>query len=185
MTPLRSESSAVTWRLAKTLGALGIGIASFPCFGSMWANDNLEFESETRSVVTPAGQLPHPTPIKWGKLHTLCTGGGRVGDWLVRDGRLWLVGLRHCGEKIALADVYDTQAAEMAATWVTGQIITNRGKALCGNGYSGVIWEKSLILTVESGVITFVSERRNEDHPAVPKPKPGSTGTPSCQFRPR
>ncbi|MBK9236290.1 MAG: hypothetical protein IPO19_09675 [Rhodoferax sp.] len=135
--------------------------------------DQLEYESESTSVSVRSGTwmtLPRSQRVNELRLAevTRCSAiGGPVGRWRIRENRLWLVGLHTCGEKHSLESVYGISGDAVFADWITADLVTHRGKALCGDSYIGIVWERDVTLKIEIGVLKEVVEVSNANHPCL------------------
>ncbi len=95
--------------------------------------------------------------------------GAPRGLWRVSGDRLLLTGFRHCGADVALEQVYEGQTSPIFADWITGTLVSERGKYLChGGSMRQSISEKRLVVKVVAGVIESLVEENNAKHPSIP-----------------
>ena len=93
--------------------------------------------------------------------------GGPRAKWRLEDNRLWLVGLFKCGGDVPLENVYGNPQPILAA-WITGNLLTHKGRLLCRESYGVGLYETTIVLRIENGILMGVTENSNKAHPAVP-----------------
>lgn len=134
--------------------------------------DSIEFEGR-RTTAWPSDKpwldLPPSTLLTELRRKEHCSAiGGPRARWRVEDGRLWLVGLFSCGGDIRLADVYGGTGEPIFADWITGKVMTHRGKQLCKEPNRGIgLFETTIILDIYKGTLSNVEAVPNANHPAV------------------
>jgi len=87
--------------------------------------------------------------------------GGPVGKFKLDSGKLWLTGLLTCGGEISLLDVFPDLESPALASWLTGTFKTQIG-FLCYDSSAGPIYSLRQVLTVELGVVTALSDTKND-----------------------
>lgn len=81
---------------------------------------------------------------------------GYTGDWIIEDGKLYLVGLRACiqnYEEVGLDYLFPGQT-KVFADWFSGEIRIPHGKMMqyVHQGYAS-LYEKELFLEIEKGIV--------------------------------
>ena len=87
--------------------------------------------------------------------------GGPVGEFKLQSGKLWLTGLLTCGGEVSLRKVYPDFENPALANWLTGTFKTQVG-FLCYDNSAEPIYSVKQVLTVEEGVVTSLSETKND-----------------------
>jgi hypothetical protein len=146
---------------------------SVACFATPPLMDRVQYENETTTLweqVKPWPDLPRSEKLQELRRSERCSAiGGPRGIWHIVDSRLWLTGLFRCGGDVPLESVYGGTGEPIFAEWITATMLTHRGRRLCGSSYGRTVYEKTLTMKVEKGVVKEVTEVSNEDHPAVLK----------------
>jgi hypothetical protein len=91
---------------------------------------------------------------------------GYVGEWEIRDDRLYLIGLEGRlvnGEEANLESIFPKFPDRVFAHWYSGTIRLPQGKLLnyVHGGYLSV-YERDLLLTFEKGIIVGTETRKND-----------------------
>ena len=91
---------------------------------------------------------------------------GYVGEWEIRDDRLYLIGLEGrlvSGEEAKLESIFPKFPDRVFAHWYSGTIRLPQGKLLnyVHGGYLSV-YERDLLLTFEKGVLVGTESRKND-----------------------
>jgi hypothetical protein len=84
-----------------------------------------------------------------------------VGKFKLESGKLWLTALAMCSGEVALGDVYPDLESPALASWLTG-IFKTQVRYLCSENPVKPRYAVMQVLTVEQGVVTSVSETRND-----------------------
>lgn len=99
--------------------------------------------------------------------------GGPRGEYVVKDGKLWLYRLYRCGGTIETKEVYPQQDQPILATWVTGELVAEVGKPVCkstkGNFF---IYDTEITMLVEGGAIKSMQSKSNAGHPDCRRNEP-------------
>lgn len=100
---------------------------------------------------------------------------GYLGTWEIRDGRLYLIGLRGTledGTEASLATLFPDFPERAFAHWYSGTLCIPDGKLLSyvHMGY-GSMHERDILIRIEKGVVTETEIRTNgqSDDPDAPK----------------
>ena len=107
--------------------------------------------------------------------------GGPRGVYRVDGGRLWLMRLRRCGGDIPLHEVFGGSGEPVMATWISADLVAQRGPVLCSRSQGGDLRQTTLRWRVEEGVVRSVTEADNRDSPAVPGMPPGARRALPCR----
>lgn len=90
---------------------------------------------------------------------------GYVGEWEIRDGRLYLVGISATlaeGQEATLESIFPGFPDRVFAHWYSGILRIPQGKLLeYFHGGFGSVYETDLLVDVEDGVLKGTRERRN------------------------
>jgi hypothetical protein len=147
--------------------------------------DRLEVEGQSAMLRdVKGGWLPLPRSERLQELVRAerCSAiGGPRGKYRISDGKLWLVGLFRCGGNITLESVYGGTGEPMLAEWISGDLVSDRGKPLCirRGFFAPPIYERRMMFRVDRGVVTDLRQESNADHPDVPK-EAADRGIPAC-----
>ncbi|MFE8644622.1 hypothetical protein ACFX58_06005 [Sphingomonas sp. NCPPB 2930] len=107
--------------------------------------------------------------------------GGPRGVYRVDGGRLWLMRLRRCGGDFALHEVFGGSGEPVMATWISADLVAQRGPVLCSRSQGGDLRQTTLRWRVEDGVVRSATEVDNRDSPAVPGMPPGARRALPCR----
>ena len=107
--------------------------------------------------------------------------GGPRGVYRVDGGRLWLMRLRRCGGDIPLHEVFGGSGEPVMATWISAELVAQRGPVLCSRSQGGDLRQTTLRWRVEEGVVRSATEADNRDSPAVPGMPPGARRALPCR----
>ena len=111
-----------------------------------------------------------------------CTAlGGPRGVYRIDGGRLWLMRLRRCGGDVALHEVFGGSGEPVMATWVSAELVAQRGPVLCRRARGDDLRQTTLRWRVEEGVVRSATEADNRDSPAVPGMPPGARRALPCR----
>ncbi|NMG35837.1 hypothetical protein GRF61_15420 [Azoarcus sp. TTM-91] len=134
--------------------------------------DTVEYKGERMAVWLkgkPWLELPWTPKLQEIRLREAgCSAlGGPRGRWRLENQQLWLIGLFTCRGEVPLEAVYD-DGQPIKGSWVTGELVGERGKLLCHQQYGPGISEFTTVLHLEEGRLQQVVESSNADNPAVP-----------------
>jgi len=134
--------------------------------------DTVEYKGERMDVRQQGrGWLELPWTQKLQEIRVQEAGcsalGGPRGRYRLENEQLWLIGLFTCGEEVPLDVVYG-DASPIKASWVTGELIGERGKLLCHQRYAPGITEFTAVLHFQEGQLKQMVESSNAENPAVP-----------------
>lgn len=146
-------------------------LASLHCHSSTPLMDSIEYDGQT-TIAWPDDKpwfdLPANEKLTELRRTQRCSAiGGPRAKWRLENGRLWLIGLFVCGRDIPLENVF-VSPQPILATWITGNLLTHKGRLLCRDYYGPGIYETTVVLRIENGVLLDVTEKSNKAHPAVP-----------------
>ncbi len=153
--------------------AIFIACTATTIYASPPLMDRLEYSGETTTAWPEKGAwLPLPSNERIDEIRRTerCSAiGAPRAKWRIADNRLWLTGLFKCGADISLASVFGGSDEPIHADWISGNLVTYRGKRLCRNPSGGIgLHERTLILRIERGLLVETAERDNSNHPDVP-----------------
>lgn len=100
----------------------------------------------------------NPLPLNSKTMCTACW-RGYIGEWLIEDGRLYLIGLQDLDdEPIPLSKLFPGNPTKVFAHWVTDELRCPQGKMLSYfHGGFGSVFERDLMLNIKQGEL--ISER--------------------------
>ena len=146
-------------------------LASLSCYATRPLMDSINYDGRSTIVWSddrPWLDLPENEKFTELRRTQRCSAiGGPRAKWRLEDNRLWLVGLFKCGGDIPLENVYGNSES-ILATWITGNLLTHKGKLLCREFYGVGIYETTIVLRIKNGILMGVTEKSNRAHPAVP-----------------
>jgi len=151
--------------------AMGLFLTAFSAQATTPLTDTLDYDG-IRAEVWPSDRawidFPQNETLQELRRAERCTAlGGPRARWRIFAHRLWLTGVFTCGANIPLASIYGGTGNPILATWVTGKLLTYKGKQLCYESYGSGIHEKTVSLRVENGVVLEQTEESNLNHPAL------------------
>lgn len=133
--------------------------------------DSIEYDGRVAVVWTeihPWLELPENDKLIEMQRQERCTAiGGPRGNWRLENGRLWLTGLFRCAGPVPLDVIYEGRGEPIFADWISGRLLTNRGKILCRRPFD-VLTESTLALDVVKGIVVGVTDISNAKNPEVP-----------------
>lgn len=152
--------------------AAALLLASLPSYATKPLMDLIEYDGRA-TIVWPDDKpwldLPRNERLAELQRGQRCSAiGGPRAKWRLADDQLWLVGLFKCGGDIPLESVYGGNGEPILATWITGNLITHKGKLLCRDFFGVGVFETTIVLRIENGVLKQAIESSNRRHPAVP-----------------
>jgi len=145
-----------------------------PLVSTFPEGDKLQYDGAYSTVWT-AGEKPLGFPIN-DKVNAMtaamehCSAlGFPSANWRLEDGKIWLDSLKSCREGVLSASAIYGTDGPLWASWLTADIFTHRGEILCSNSWPKLgIFRKTLILHVQGGVVTKISEQDNSNDPRIP-----------------
>ena len=164
----QAAATSLRTLLASLLWVASTAFATTPLF------DRIEVEGQ-RGNLHQMGRgwldLPHSEKLQEFRREERCSAiGGPRGEYVVKDGKLWLYRLYRCGGTIELNKVYSQQDQPILATWVTGELVAEVGKSICmSTKGSFFIYETQIKIQVEEGAIKFMQSKSNVGHPDCPR----------------
>ena len=172
-----------------------LGLLALLCGSAATATEPLRDLLEIGAETLPVEALPPPGSRGTGALdlppsyllrdmaraeHCSALGGPR-GVYRVDGGHLWLMRLRRCGGDIPLHEVFGGSGEPVVATWISAELVAQRGPVLCSRSQGGDLRQTTLRWRIEEGVVRSATQADNRDSPAVPGMPPGARRALPCR----
>lgn len=129
----------------------------------------LSYEGQKRPVAM-ANKSPLPVPpspqlatLRRQEQDTCSAKGSPAAQWAVIDSTLYLTHFNRCGTPLPLGAVYEGVRSPLVATWISGEVVTDRGVVRCFTMEQGAVAETLVKFTVEQGIVTDVEEIDNSE----------------------
>jgi hypothetical protein len=127
----------------------------------------LSYEGQQRSAAM-ANKSPLPVPpspqlaaLRRQEQDTCAAKGSPAAQWAVIDSTLYLTHFSRCGTPLPLGAVYEGVRSPLVATWISGEVVTDRGTVRCFTMEQGAVAETLVKFTVDQGIVTDVEEVDN------------------------
>lgn len=127
----------------------------------------LSYEGQTRPAAM-ANKSPLPVPpspqlaaLRRQEQATCSARGSPAAQWAVIDSTLYLTHFDRCGTPLPLGAVYEGVTAPLVATWISGDVVTDRGVIRCFTMEKGAVAETLVKFTVDQGIVTDTEEIDN------------------------
>ena len=152
---------------------MGLLACASTCGATSTLMDTIEFEGMVGIVSATGGPwlklLENQKTREIGRQEICSAWGAPRGHWRIAEGKLWLVGLLKCSGTIKLENVYGGDGSPIFADWISADLATGQGKALCTPRFTPPgVQELGILFKVERGVVREVSRKSNQHHPAIP-----------------
>jgi hypothetical protein len=129
--------------------------------------DYLSYEGRMRPAamanksLLPVPPSPQLAALRRQQQDTCSAKGSPAAQWAVIDSTLYLTHFNRCGTPLPLGAVYEGVKSPLVATWISGEVVTDRGVVRCFTVEQGAVAETLVKFTVDQGIVTDVEEIDN------------------------